>query len=97
MEPASDRGAALDCAARSDKGLVRELNEDHHILNPDDALFVVVDGMGGHAAGEIASQIAGDTIDEFVHLAVNEREISWPFGFDLATVRQAAMLSPTMR
>jgi len=47
-------------AASSDVGLVRELNED--AIHVDETLAVVADGMGGHAAGEIASAIAVEVI-----------------------------------
>jgi PPM family protein phosphatase len=58
-------------AMRTDRGLVRELNEDAvaWITPQDDAmatghgsLALVADGMGGHAAGEIASALAAETI-----------------------------------
>ena len=47
---------SLRCAARSDVGLIREGNEDSGYAGP--ALLLVADGMGGHAAGELASAIA---------------------------------------
>lgn len=46
---------ALDFAAASDRGLVRSNNEDSAYAGPH--LLVLADGMGGHAAGEVASQL----------------------------------------
>lgn len=42
---------------------MRTSNEDSFVANPDAGLFLVADGMGGHAAGEIASQLAASTIE----------------------------------
>ena len=50
----------LSWGSRSDVGLVRSHNEDSFLLRAP--LFAVCDGMGGHAAGEVASSIAVDTI-----------------------------------
>ena len=48
--------------SRTDIGCVREHNEDSLVVKPP--LFVVADGMGGHAAGEVASEIAVRTIEQ---------------------------------
>ncbi|HEY8147827.1 MAG TPA: Stp1/IreP family PP2C-type Ser/Thr phosphatase, partial [Vicinamibacteria bacterium] len=57
-------------------------NEDSLFVNPEQHLFVVADGMGGHAAGEIASKVAVESINEFVCLTGGDEEITWPFGLD---------------
>jgi serine/threonine protein phosphatase PrpC len=68
--------------ALSDVGRKRKGNEDSLYVNPEQKLFVVADGMGGHAAGEIASKVAVDAINEFVCLTGGDEEITWPFGLD---------------
>jgi protein phosphatase len=68
--------------AVTDVGRKRKGNEDALFLNPEQRLFVVADGMGGHAAGEVASKIAVDSINEFVTLTGGDEEITWPFGLD---------------
>lgn len=57
-------GLTLRYAARSDVGMVRRENEDSGYASP--RLLVVADGMGGHAAGELASATAVATLADVV-------------------------------
>src|SRR3954470_11426126 len=68
--------------AVTDVGRKRKGNEDSLFVNLDQKLFVVADGMGGHAAGEVASKVAVDSINEFVCLTGGAEESTWPCGLD---------------
>ncbi|HLY19935.1 MAG TPA: protein phosphatase 2C domain-containing protein [Bryobacteraceae bacterium] len=50
--------------AASDTGLLRARNEDRYWVDEERGIFLVVDGVGGHAAGETAAEIAVETIRE---------------------------------
>jgi protein phosphatase len=56
----------LHVASICDRGLShkRPVNEDRALVLADEGLFVVCDGVGGHSGGEVASQLAVDTIEE---------------------------------
>lgn len=52
-------------SGKTDKGMVRANNEDNFYIDEKRGLFVVADGMGGHASGEVASNMAIDVIRDY--------------------------------
>lgn len=72
----------FEYAGLTDVGMKRTHNEDNLELVPDSNLFIVADGMGGHASGEVASQIAVDTVSRFFQDALDDRDMTWPFKED---------------
>lgn len=65
-------------------GPVRRTNEDCFVCAEDLRLFVVADGMGGHAAGEVAAKVAVESIVNFVRRSHETTDFSWPYGIDPA-------------
>ena len=68
-------------AAKTDVGMKRNHNEDYFSLIEDEQLFIVADGMGGHASGEVASKLAAETVGEFYQRTKDE-DATWPYKMD---------------
>ena len=70
-------------AGRTDVGCVRKHNEDNLLMEAGLGLFVVADGLGGHAAGEVASQIVVERVGRFIAETVDQ-DRTWPLEYDVA-------------
>ncbi|HEX9983080.1 MAG TPA: Stp1/IreP family PP2C-type Ser/Thr phosphatase [Thermoanaerobaculia bacterium] len=77
-------------------GRQRQHNEDAYLVADEAGLFLVADGMGGHAAGEIASRIAVDSISEFI-LHTKEDDGTWPHAYDEHFKRSTNRLMAAVR
>lgn len=66
----------LDAFGLTDRGTKRAGNEDSILINRKLALFVVADGMGGHAFGEVASDLATKRINEVIADQISIAEVS---------------------
>ena len=77
-------------------GKQRQHNEDAFLVADEAKLYLVADGMGGHAAGEIASRIAVDSISEFI-LHTKEDDGTWPHAYDEQYKRSTNRLMAAVR
>ncbi|MBM4395480.1 MAG: Stp1/IreP family PP2C-type Ser/Thr phosphatase [Deltaproteobacteria bacterium] len=87
----------LRFAGRTDVGRKRSHNEDRYLVQPEDDLFVVCDGMGGHASGEIASQLACDEVGGFFRTSRGDGDITWPYKPDKRLNEYESRLSVGIR
>jgi len=68
----------LEASGATDVGMKRRLNEDVFVVDSDAGMYLVADGMGGHAAGEVASRVATDEILRAFKEGSNDADETWP-------------------
>lgn len=81
----------------TDKGRVRQINEDCFLVDESLRLCVIADGMGGHNAGEVAARLAVDAVGEHIREAMASHDSAeetgaWPFGFEARLSRAGNIL-----
>lgn len=77
----------LKVGAATNVGRMRPINEDAYLAESDQGLFVVCDGMGGSAAGEVASRLAVDTIGACLNGGGDEATIDPASTYHARTIR----------
>ncbi len=72
----------IEVAGSTHVGMKRNHNEDNYLVLPEEHLFCVADGMGGHSSGEIASKIAVEELAEFFRMTSRDQDSTWPYKMD---------------
>lgn len=82
----------IESAGITDIGRKRINNEDRLLLDDDQRLYVVADGMGGHQAGEVASKLVVETIQNYMKRFGEEKEVKEPDASDKSLSKEANQL-----
>jgi len=85
-------GYRLQSVGVTDVGRKRQLNEDVFLVDEDLGVYLVADGMGGHAAGEVASRLAADEIFRGFSDRSSLSQETWPDHWDMDRSAAANLL-----
>jgi protein phosphatase len=69
----------IEVVGETNVGMKRNHNEDNFAILDEEGLYIVADGMGGHASGEVASKLAVDTIRDFFKSTGQDPDKTWPY------------------
>ena len=92
INPNSVVGYRLKAKGSTDVGRKRQLNEDVFLVDDELGVFLVADGMGGHAAGEVASRLAADEIFRAFGGRSALSQETWPEHWDMKRSATANLL-----
>lgn len=81
----------------TDRGLRRHHNEDAFLVREDLGLYVVADGMGGHAAGEVAADLAIREVERLISESSGWQQENWPVDWDSRLNRDGNRLAHAIR
>lgn len=87
----------LTSAGLSDRGSVRSENQDRLLHDDALGLYVVCDGLGGRRRGNVAAELAVETIHQYVESSRDAREVTWPYGYNLQMSFAANRISTAAR
>jgi len=85
-------GYRLKAKGSTDVGRKRQLNEDVYLVDDELGVYLVADGMGGHAAGEVASRLAADEIFRALGGRSGLTQETWPDHWDMKRSATANLL-----
>jgi len=85
-------GYRLESSGATDVGRKRQLNEDVFLVDEELGVYLVADGMGGHAAGEVASRLAADEILRAFSGRSSLTQETWPEHWDMNRSATANLL-----
>jgi serine/threonine protein phosphatase PrpC len=88
-----ERNMRVLASGSTDVGQIRQVNEDSIKLVNEHRLWILADGMGGHAAGQLASQMSVDEISHFLTATILKPNFKFPFDYEKQYTKEENLLN----